>query len=955
MNDLLVSLVELDKDKRPNNAAEIYTDFRKARTQQVNDPNATSATLVESLVVKLRDELVPLKNRLEQLLLEYGEIPASAKIEIDALTAIADVDSDVIGELTQQIQKKHSAKIIPIRNFTKHLEVKVKDNPQGLSASELNALLAAGKAIGLTEQSVNQRLDALLPKNDNFKPTPQPTSVVPSSNTASATNTLSTQHSADEIGNVQRLLISLGYQVAVSGRLDVRTQQAIKEFEESSGLKSTGDIDPLLIEALTKAFNDADEKAWSNAKNSRSPEELQAYAKAWPHGRYVNQVESTEEDWAWAKARHDNTVKSYGVYSNNHPTGRYADDARNAQDEAAWLVATKVHTDRAYADYTKDYPRGLHSDEVEEAKDTAVWDKAKQSNTVDSYHAYVEQKPQGRYRDKAEQGIAAVTKAAASRKRNTKFALAAAVSATIGAGLWWQSGEDDRAWQQAKQRNSEQSYQQFVSNYSSSEYAITAQQRLDKIEENYWQNLQQQLLNDGQELSHNSNPELLNDYNKTYPNGRFTEQATSQLGQIETIKWRLAEDTKEPARKIELLDSYLAAYPQGRYAEKANNQLKNLDEEFWQKATKQNTVIAYEQYQALYPAGIYSREVSLKIANAEQLAQKRAAARVQALAYYQQAQLKAQTGQLDDVSDLRKQANKVDSLATTAKQWETLLIEALENKPPPKKIYKVGDKFVECDDCPEMIAVPAGEFMMGSNDYDDAKPIKKIKIAKPFAVGVYELKVKEFELFAKETNYKHDNTCNLYRYGITGADAKNYTNRQWSNPDFKQDGSHPVVCVNWDTAKRYVKWLSEKTNSEYRLLSESEWEYVARAGTATNYWWGDKLSKKHTRCDCEGLMAAAVGGRSESTKPAMSYKPNQFGLYNTTGNAREWVEDCHVGSYSNLHTDGRPTLTPNCSRRVARGGSWMTWKDDMKVARRHWSGYSREDNATGFRVARTLD
>jgi cell division protein FtsB len=155
MNDLLVSLVELDKDKRPSNAAEICTAFKKGRTQQVNDPNATSATVVEAAVVKLSDELVPLKNRLQQLLLEFGEIPASANAEIEALTAIADVDDGSVKTLIKQLTKENAKEIIPKINFVKHLKQVIANSSKGLDEGTLQALKQAGTSAGFAGEQVD--------------------------------------------------------------------------------------------------------------------------------------------------------------------------------------------------------------------------------------------------------------------------------------------------------------------------------------------------------------------------------------------------------------------------------------------------------------------------------------------------------------------------------------------------------------------------------------------------------------------------------------------------------------------------------------------------------------------------------------------------------------------------------------------------------------------------------
>ena len=189
----------------------------------------------------------------------------------------------------------------------------------------------------------------------------------------------------------------------------------------------------------------------------------------------------------------------------------------------------------------------------------------------------------------------------------------------------------------------------------------------------------------------------------------------------------------------------------------------------------------------------------------------------------------------------------------------------------------------------------------------------------------------------------------------------------WRTPGFNQADGHPVVCVSWEDAKAYVKWLSRETGERYRLLSESEWEYVARAGTGTSWYWGDGESGQCTHAngadralkrrygDWKWTVASCDDGRIH-TAPVGSYAANGFGLHDVLGNAWEWVEDCWHESYAGAPKDGRAwTGGGDCGRRVLRGGSWGFEPWFLRSAYRSRYSAGIRYSLAGFRVARTLD
>ncbi len=286
--------------------------------------------------------------------------------------------------------------------------------------------------------------------------------------------------------------------------------------------------------------------------------------------------------------------------------------------------------------------------------------------------------------------------------------------------------------------------------------------------------------------------------------------------------------------------------------------------------------------------------------------------------------------------------------------------EAAEDRREAGSRWADGETFRECPACPEMVVVPAGSFMMGSPSsekgrYDFEGPVHSVTIAEPFAVGVYEVTRGEFARFVSATGHDPVSSCWTWESG----EWESRSGRNWRSPGFSQTDRDPVVCVSWDDARAYVAWLSEKTGEEYRLLSEAEWEYAARAGTTTRYSWGESASGQCRYADgpdgSTGFhWAAGCDDGYARTAPVGSFKANGWGLHDVHGNVWEWVEDCWNGSYAGAPSDGRAWGSGDCGRRVLRGGSWGDDPRYLRSANRgRYDTGARTDNY-GFRVARTL-
>ncbi len=363
---------------------------------------------------------------------------------------------------------------------------------------------------------------------------------------------------------------------------------------------------------------------------------------------------------------------------------------------------------------------------------------------------------------------------------------------------------------------------------------------------------------------------------------------------------------------IAAFEVYLQEHPDGQYTDLAQSRIETLkeieraeaeaarqkeieeqaqqaarDEAAWNAASSENTIGSYEAYLVTYPEGLYAASAKSAI---------------------------------DEL------------LAKAAADEERRELEATRFKP--------GNVFADCKGCPEMVVIPAGEFLMGAPENEngrdaDEEPQHAVKIPRPFAVGRYEVTWNEWEACAAD-----------------GQCRKGKSDQGWGR------ARRPVIDVNWKFANGYVKWLTQKTGLRYRLLTEAEWEYVARAGTITPYSTGDNITTRQANFRGDNYLGQTV--------PVGSYPPNDFGVFDMHGNVNEWVEDCYHEDYSGAPKDGGPwtrdcelipSITDRTDLRVLRGGSWQSESQRLRSASRG-RGYSNlrfTGNDVGFRVARDLD
>ncbi len=238
-----------------------------------------------------------------------------------------------------------------------------------------------------------------------------------------------------------------------------------------------------------------------------------------------------------------------------------------------------------------------------------------------------------------------------------------------------------------------------------------------------------------------------------------------------------------------------------------------------------------------------------------------------------------------------------------------------------------GVVFQDCAVCPEMTVIPAGSFIMGSDGrHKYERPSRQVTITRPFAMGVYEVTFDEWQ------------AC-----FFDGACAQVPDDHKWGK------GRRPVMNITWFDTQTYLAWLSKKTGHNYRLPTEAEWEFAARGGTTTEFWWGDEVGENLANCrDCKSPWS------KKGSAPVGSFKPNPFGLYDVHGNEWEWLQDCWNPSHRGAPSDGSARLDGDCQFRVIRSGSWYYFSKNMRSAWRFKNDARVKSYGIGMRVLREL-
>lgn len=281
-----------------------------------------------------------------------------------------------------------------------------------------------------------------------------------------------------------------------------------------------------------------------------------------------------------------------------------------------------------------------------------------------------------------------------------------------------------------------------------------------------------------------------------------------------------------------------------------------------------------------------------------------------------------------------------------------------------------GSVLRDCAQCPELVVVPAGEFRMGAEGGEEGRPegpVRLVHITRAFALGRYEVTQAQFAAFVAATGRQMGGGCQVWEgKWRTPAEA------DWTNPGYGRMpfADEPVACASWDDADAYVQWLSRRTGRRYRLPSEAEWEYAARAGSTADYYWVDMGEDADAGACHHANVYDRSGARANGfpwapfdcddgfgrVAPVGSFRPNAFGLHDMIGNVWEWVADCYQAPYPAAPVDGSAVQPAggSCGKRGVRGGSWITRPSRQRVSFRGRDPADARYSFFGFRVAREL-
>jgi len=440
----------------------------------------------------------------------------------------------------------------------------------------------------------------------------------------------------------------------------------------------------------------------------------------------------------------------------------------------------------------------------------------------------------------------------------------------------------------------------------------------------------------------------------------------------EITRWQAAlkADTIEGYRR------FIEDYPKSVYRPLAETQLDILDEKAWAELAAEDTVAAYEDYLELFPDGLHQTEAMTRIDEIKQEEARKERQRLEQERLEQQAWETAGSSRTIAAFDRYINAWPAGAHIEEANRIRRLLKDqASDNRAfdAAKKLHtkdayqayinafprgthvasalqqlddldlRPGKSFSDCSDCPRMMVVPAGTFWQGSDDSSALSlsmelPRRKVAINEPFAVSLHEITMAEWDVCFNEK-------------GCTTQPTDNGWGR----------GKRPVMMVSWNDAQEYISWLSEKTGQRYRLPSESEWEYFARAGEESDWPGGDPAML----CNYANIAGTETGFKwqhqqcgdklSLGTAPVGSFRANSFGLYDTIGNVSEWTSDCMNLSYLDAPVDGSAWGRGICSSHMTRGGSWITGSREIRLPARFNLKNGDRNDFTGFRVIRPIE
>jgi formylglycine-generating enzyme required for sulfatase activity/serine/threonine protein kinase len=417
-----------------------------------------------------------------------------------------------------------------------------------------------------------------------------------------------------------------------------------------------------------------------------------------------------------------------------------------------------------------------------------------------------------------------------------------------------------------------------------------------------------------------------------YPESVYVEQAGLQLDILDNKTW----DELSAENRREAYVDYLDLFPLGLHQEEAHQRIAEIDQALaqaereriererqdngaWETAARQRTVEAMNQYLEAWPDGMHADEargIRAALVNAAN----------DFKAFEAAVNLNTPDAIQAYIDAFPQGAHVADALA---------IMDRIDLRP--------GKQFRDCPECPVMTVVPGGTFAQGSPEDSELgmnveKPQRTVTIVDAFAIGVQEVSMAQWDACV-----------------VAGGCSQNLPDNDWGR------GTRPAIMVSWDDVQEYLAWLSERSGQTYRLPSESEWEYAARAGEQSDWLGGDPAAV----CEFGNIAGTETGfswqheacadTQPVGTAPAASFRPNAFGLYDMIGNVAEWTADCINLSYLGAPTDGSAWGRGICSSHMTRGGSWVTGTREIRLPARFNLTNGDRNDFTGFRVVRSVE
>jgi len=518
--------------------------------------------------------------------------------------------------------------------------------------------------------------------------------------------------------------------------------------------------------------------------------------------------------------------------------------------------------------------------------------------------------------------------------------------------------QEDAAWEEARAADTLEAYQAFLTQWPDGLHRQAAGERIAQLEErgqntiarvqDYLNRLGYRVPQDGQLETRTT--ESIRDFEQAQglvvtgtPDEVVLDSLIEEYNQRDDAAWTEAGDDDSEAS----YQQYRENFPGGRYIDQVDDRIGAVqDREAWAVARGTDTETAYRQYAENFPQGAHIGEVEGEIARVQaetqrQREQAAAAERRRALITGIQTELQrlgrdvtidgvAGQGTTDQIRAFERATDRTES----GEPSESLLaaLETTDNWPG----LDPGETFRDCDACPEMVVIPAGSFRMGSpsgeaDRQDDEGPQHNVSI-RAFALASTEVTFAQWDACVSDGGCRH-----------------RPEDQGWGR------GNRPVINVSWNDAQEYVRWLSRKTGEEYRLPSEAEWEYSARAGTTTRFSTGNCITTGQANFNGNYPANGCPKGQYRQRTVAVgSFSPNAFGLHDMHGNVWEWVQDCWNDSYRGAPSDGSAWMSGDCGRAVLRGGSWDGYGQVLRSAGRFRGGRDYRFDITGFRPARSV-